>query len=679
MSVACSELPRRAPGRLAVELEQPLASAGASALCVEHGAQQLARGAQQLAALWRALGVSAGDRVVVYDYGASPLAYLAAGAFAPHLQAGAAELTGASVICVDGLPDNLMRLAQVLERFTPALLFARLDRVDLLICGPTALEQRLRRARLVVSADEEEPGERQLRSWRRAWPGGVEVLVRCDRRRLLAAAPTGPRALSSAGPARTTPPAAPALAEAPEEDRLEWAQRAQLEALARERLRAALQRAAELPLYRERLAGVAIEEIASFSDLAARVRRLAKRELIAAAAGSADYRCGIEACAGSPPAVFLTSGTTGRPTFAALGRGELTGGSAAEVLRELRMDGMQEGMRVLAQYPAWHHLSALDNRALTWLGAQAIVPFGSFVPRFAGRLLELIERTRPEYLLTVTTMLHALIEEARERGRDPRAVFASVRYAMVAGEPVSARQRERLCEELALEDLFERGGSSDGLWGGAECPAHAGHHVWMDHHHVEVVDPLSGAPLGPGRRGSVVVTNLSTDRSLYIRFDTEDLGELLAGECPCGREHPRVELYGRLADCVTLQGRLIAPYDVRALLDELPELIGVPLLVEQASARERGVLRVLLDSRARAPRTATRARACLEEALGVRAEVDFHGPLPRRWKARATIERLPRAREPRLGPIAGSPRQADIGRVRPAGAHKSLATRPKGA
>jgi len=666
-------------GRLTVELEQDAGLPGARGALVAYDSAELAAGAAQLAALWRELGVRPGARVVVYDYGASPLAFLAAAAFAPHLREGAAELTGASVVCVDGLPDNLTRLAQVLERFAPRLLFVRLDRVALLFSGPTALPAQLRGARLVVSADGEEPGARQLASWRREWPGGVEVLVRCDSLRQLRRTGSGARIPRSGEQAlRVSPQEAPAQL-APGDDLLEWAPRSALAALARERLHQVLHRAAQLPLYRERLAGVAIAEIASFDDLAARLPRLRKGELIAAGARSGDYRCGIEACAGDPPAVFLTSGTTGRPTFAALGRRELADGSAAEVLRELRMDGMQEGMRVLAQYPAWHHLSALDNQALTWLGAEAIVPFGSFVPRYAPRLLALIERTRPEYLLTVTTMLHALIEEARERGRDLRRVFASVRYAMVAGEPVSTRERERLCEELGLEDLFERGGSSDGLWGGAECPAHRGHHVWMDHHHVEVVDPSSGAPLPAGQRGSVVVTNLSSDRSLYIRFDTEDLGELLDGECPCGREHPRVELYGRLADCVSLQERLIAPYDVRSLLDELDELIGVPLLLEHAAARERSVLRVLLDSRVRGERTRSRAQARLEAALGVHAEVDFCGPLPRRWKARATIERQPGTVQARPAPPVRSAEREEAGGGSPARTRRRLATTQKGA
>jgi len=125
---------------------------------------------------------------------------------------------------------------------------------------------------------------------------------------------------------------------------------------------------------------------------------------------------------------------------------------------------------------------------------------------------------------------------------------------------------------MALEDLFERGGSSDGMFGGPECFVHWGHHISADAHYVEVIDPLTGMPCPPGRRGLVVVTNLSLGRSLYIRFETGDVGELRWAPCPCGRTSPLLELYGRWEDCALVDGRIITPYDVRCILDKWEEL-----------------------------------------------------------------------------------------------------------
>lgn len=416
-------------------------------------------------------------------------------------------------------------------------------------------------------------------------------------------------------------------------DEVETAPREHLEAAALERIGEVLERSARLPFYRERLAGAA-DAAQSFEAFATAVPTFRKADLIAELKRSGGHRIGIEALGSrGAAAVVLTSGTLGFPTFASLGEDEFEHGSPREVLREFWMDGMRPGMRVMCQYPAWHHLSMLDNRALEWMEAEVVCPWGTFVPRFVGHAIELIAEQRPEYLLTVTTMLHAIVEEALAQGLDALELFEPVRYAMVAGEPISSGQRRLLVELLGLDDLFERGGSSDGLWGAADCPAHGGHHVWLDHHWVEVLDPDSGQPLEPGQRGTVVVTNLTFDRSLYVRFDTEDLGEILPGPCPCGRTHPRLELHGRLADCVRVEGRLVAPYDVRALLDEVPGLVGVPLVIVRDAA-EMDRLQVRLDSTGRVDPLADVAAEHLRESLGIPVEVRWGGRLPRRWKAR---------------------------------------------
>ncbi len=421
-------------------------------------------------------------------------------------------------------------------------------------------------------------------------------------------------------------------------DRVETAPRERLETMALARLREVLDTARRLPFYRERLAHVDPAAIESFEHFAAIVPTFRKTDLISELERSGGYATGIEALGeAGAAAVVLTSGTLGFPTFAALGRDEFDHGSPREVLRELWMDGLRPGMRVMCQYPAWHHLSMLDNRALEWMEAKVVCPWGTFVPRFVEHAIASIAEQRPEYLLTVTTMLHAIVEGALARGVDVLDLFEPVRYAMVVGEPMSVCQRQLLIELLGLEDLFERAGSSDGLWGGADCPAHAGHHVWLDHHRVEVLDPDTGQPLEAGRRGAVVVTNLTLDRSLYVRFDTEDLGELLPGPCPCGRTHPRVELYGRLADCVRVEGSLVAPYDVRARVDEIPELVGVPLVIVRDGS-EMARLQVRLDGAARADCLAEAAAEHLRLSLCLPVEVRWGGCLPRRWKARMTTD-----------------------------------------
>ncbi len=158
---------------LALQLERPGG-------LLELDGPELDRYAESLGWAWAELGIRAGDRVVVYDYGASPAACLASKSFTPHLKLGAAEITASQVLCVDGLPDNAERVAHVLRYFKPDYLFARADAVPLIVSGPTAVPEADRGATLVVTVDGEYPAEIDRRMWERAWTGGVEILLRWD-------------------------------------------------------------------------------------------------------------------------------------------------------------------------------------------------------------------------------------------------------------------------------------------------------------------------------------------------------------------------------------------------------------------------------------------------------------------------------------------------------------------
>ena len=104
--------------------------------------------------------------------------------------------------------------------------------------------------------------------------------------------------------------------------------------------------------------------------------------------------------------------------------------------------------------------------------------------------------------------------------------------------------------------VFNHYGTTEmGLGGGVECAAHAGLHLREADLLFEVVDPLSGAPLPPGREGEVVFTTLTREAMPLIRYRTGDLGSFVAGPCPCGSRlrllaHVRV----RRSDVAVLAG-----------------------------------------------------------------------------------------------------------------------------
>jgi phenylacetate-CoA ligase len=294
-----------------------------------------------------------------------------------------------------------------------------------------------------------------------------------------------------------------------------------------------------------------------------------KCDLVRAFINERSMMIGTEALLGLAPSnVVMTSGTMGFNTFAIVTDYDLDGASTLAQARELWMIKVRPGMRVLSLSPAWHALGLFESRAITKIGAVPILPWGTLTPRFVGDILNAVILLKPQHLLVTARAVRMLLAECDRLKFDPRRAFASVRYLGCAGESLSPAFRAHLATWLELDEVFERGGSSDGMFGGGECLAHRGHHVSADVHYVEIIDPRTGIALGAGQRGTAVVTNLSLGKSVYIRFDTEDVAEIIPGDCPCGRTHPVVEFYGRLADSVVLPDRIITPADVRGVLDE---------------------------------------------------------------------------------------------------------------
>lgn len=91
--------------------------------------------AEALRRCWSILGLRAGDRVAIFDYGTSPLSYLASSAFTPYLRPGAADSLGCLPVCNDGVSSMARRAIDIVKFVRPRVLFLRTDCLE-----PFALE-----------------------------------------------------------------------------------------------------------------------------------------------------------------------------------------------------------------------------------------------------------------------------------------------------------------------------------------------------------------------------------------------------------------------------------------------------------------------------------------------------------------------------------------------------------
>jgi phenylacetate-CoA ligase len=387
-----------------------------------------------------------------------------------------------------------------------------------------------------------------------------------------------------------------------------------------------------LPFYRRRFAahGLTDAPIAGAEDFAVRVPITRKIDLVDETRRRHGVEIGIEAIDEPISNLVMTSGTLGFNTFGVLTHADLDGANLLGQLRELWMIGVRPGMRVLTMSPAWHILALVETAALTRIGACPIVPWGTYSPIFAGQVLDALRMHEPEHVLATLPVLVAVLEECARASLDPREVFASVRLVGCAGQALSAPMRRHLVEAMGLDALFERGGSSDGMFGGGECSAYRGHHIFADLHYVEIVDPWSGRPVPAGRRGNAVVTNLTGGRSVYLRFDTEDVAAIIPGSCPCGRTHPLIEFYGRRTDCVVLEDRIVAPVDVRDVTDRHPALRAAAVTLER-TVDGRGVV-VIVHTDAADAQVLDDAGAELQHRLDVPVEIVRGSTRTTGWK-----------------------------------------------
>jgi phenylacetate-CoA ligase len=210
------------------------------------------------------------------------------------------------------------------------------------------------------------------------------------------------------------------------------------------------------------------------------------------------------------------------------------------------------------------------------IGAQrlgALCIWGGTIP--ADRLLLLLQQFRPTVTWTTPSYAWYLGEAARAAGIDPARDLA-VRRIIVAGEPGgSIPATRKAIEELWGAQLYDFYGISD-IFGASAgmCEVRDGLHLAEDHHLLEVLDPATGAPVGDGEKGEMVLTTMRKRARPMIRFRTGDVVTRDRTPCPCGRTHARIRIHRRTDDMFIVNGVNVFPSDVEVVVRSIEEVTG---------------------------------------------------------------------------------------------------------
>lgn len=329
--------------------------------------------------------------------------------------------------------------------------------------------------------------------------------------------------------------------------------------------------------------------------------------------------------------IHRTSGTTGRPLVVAATASD-SESTSEHGGRAFRCAGLSPGDVVVhcLNYCMWAG-GYTDHRCLEATGA-AVVPFG------VGNTEQLIslQHWLPFQALSGTPSYVRLLLE-HLGGKDLELWRRNLRLFLVGGEPggSEAALRARVAEQLdarlvnanyGLAEVLSNFASECGQSEGMHFHGHGG--VWL-----ELLGP-DGAPqpLEAGTRGALVLTNLRRQAQPLIRYETNDLMEILDTDpCPCGRGSFRFQLYGRADEMFVVRGVNVFPAAVaRALAEVSPQLSEFAIVLPSAETFDRIPLLVEADPKFSGS-IAGQIEGAIKRLIGCGAEVTLlePGTLPR--------------------------------------------------
>ena len=215
----------------------------------------------------------------------------------------------------------------------------------------------------------------------------------------------------------------------------------------------------------------------------------------------------------------------------------------------------------------------------------------------------------PSFLVT-------LLEAAAQAGSPHH-----LRVGFVIAEMLSESLRGRLETEFRVR-VSQGYGTADLGSIGFECSTKTGMHV-QNEVIVEVLDPQTATPCGPGTPGEVVVTALNPTYPL-VRFATGDLAVWAEGACGCGRTSPRLaRILGRIGDAVKVRGMFLHPAEVDLAIARHPEVARYQVVVTRSGHNDAMGVRAELRAAIAAPTDlADRIAKTLAEIVRLRAEVE---------------------------------------------------------
>jgi phenylacetate-CoA ligase len=251
-----------------------------------------------------------------------------------------------------------------------------------------------------------------------------------------------------------------------------------------------------------------------------------------------------------------SGGSTGNPVNLLQDRNFLAESLATTFISD-RMQGWNFGLRRALLWGSAKdcgRLSTAKARLSAYLNNENCYDSFNMGVREMPRFHEELSRFQPDNILAYASSIYLFARFLREARLKPNYPIRSI---ISSAETLTDAMRAEV-EECFGVPVYDRYGTREVGAIASECDHHAGLHLHMLDHYVEVVDFETGQPIWD-RPGRVLVTLLTNYAMPLIRYDLDDVGILTKDFCPCGRSTLLLKkVLGRSSDfIVSPSGRLI--------------------------------------------------------------------------------------------------------------------------
>src|SRR5512139_3699125 len=260
----------------------------------------------------------------------------------------------------------------------------------------------------------------------------------------------------------------------------------------------------------------------------------------------------------------------------------------------------------------------------------------SVIPASSGntkRQIQIMQDFKTTALVSTPSYAMLIADTIREMGITPASL--SLKWGLFGAEPWSDAMRADLEDKLKIK-ATDNYGLSEVMGPGVagECLQQNGLHINEDHFLVEVIDPETLKPVGPGETGELVITTLTKEAFPMIRYRTRDLTSLLPGICPCGRTGRWMSrVTGRTDDMLIIKGVNVFPSQIEHILFEIEGTEPhYQIVVDRKGAMDEVTVRVevaesiFFDQMRRQKEMVERIQKRLAHELGIHVDVKLVEP-----------------------------------------------------